>query len=514
MKRTHGNYHIYHNESIRINKSICNARDIRELINIYDENKLNFNAVNISTIINRFAKLFRGNEKNFIIELIPSIMDHAQNFKPQEISNLAWSFAKINVRNIELFELLAEETKYKIKKFNSQNITNLAWSFATLNITNVGVLELLAEETKYKIKNFNSQNITNLAWSFATQNINNIELFELLAEETKHKIKNFKSQEISNLAWSFATLNIRNVELFGLLAGETKYKIKNFNSQEISNLTWSFATLYIRNKELFELLAEETKYKIKNFNSQDIANLAWSFATLNVIDKELFGLLTEETKYRIKDFNAQDISNLAWSFAILNMKNIELFDILAKESIFKIKDFNYQEIANLAWSFAILDDRNTELLELLIKTYKGHNLQQLRQLQQVYLHCKYELRSDRLINLFSRFDFNEIKNNDIYSSSFHLDCVLHLQLLKIDHQNEINVEGLYCDIYLPDQNIIIEVNGPTHYTHLDVEPLGRTVFKTRILRAMGYTVKTIPWWDWDDMDNSEEKKSYLLKLIR
>ena len=400
MKRTHDNYRIDYNENIRINKQICSAKNARELIDIYDHNKLNFNYINISTIIHRFAKM-KG-DKNFIIGLIPLITDNLRNFDSQHLANLVWAFAKLNIKNEELFDLLTKEVSYKIKDFDPQETANLAWSFAKLDI---------------------------------------------------------------------------------------------------------------KNKELFELLGKEASYKIKDFKPQAIANLAWSFATLSIKNIELFDLLIKEAFCKIRDFNPQEIANLAWSFATLNIKNEELFDLLSKETFFKIKDFKAQNIANLTWSFAVLDIRNIELFELLINT-KDYNISEKFQMYQVYLHCKYELKSDRLINLLEKLDFSTFKENVARSSNLHLDCSLRLQLLDINHQNEININGLYCDIYLPDKNIIIEINGPFHYTHLDIEPLGRTVFKSRLLKAMVYIVKTIPYWDWNDMGNSEEKKSYLLNLLK
>ena len=85
--------------------------------------------------------------------------------------------------------------------------------FSDLNSVNVEVFTILAEQTRH----FNCQDIANILWAFATLNIINIELFDILAEQIKHKIKHFSSQDIANILWAFATLNIINVELFNIL---------------------------------------------------------------------------------------------------------------------------------------------------------------------------------------------------------------------------------------------------------------------------------------------------------
>jgi hypothetical protein len=111
MKRTNSNYSIDIRQNKLINTKICNSKNIDELINIYNNNYLNYNYINLCTTVNRFVKISKNfNYNNFIIGLIPHIKCEIKNFKSREISNLTWSFATLNIKNIELFDLLAEES--------------------------------------------------------------------------------------------------------------------------------------------------------------------------------------------------------------------------------------------------------------------------------------------------------------------------------------------------------------------------------------------------------------------
>jgi hypothetical protein len=105
--------------------------------------------------------------------------------------------------------------------------------------------------------------------------------------------------------------------------------------------------------------------------------------------------------------------------------------------------------------------------------------------------------------------FDEIK-----SSCLHNDISNCLQSLNIKFKNEFEINELFCDIFLENSRIIIEVNGPSHYAYKSDQLLGHTIFKNRLLKAMNQKVITIPYWEWDDLNNIEEKKLYILNLLK
>lgn len=56
--------------------------------------------------------------------------------------------------------------------------------------------------------------------------------------------------------------------------------------------------------------------------------------------------------------------------------------------------------------------------------------------------------------------------------------------------------GYSVDIRVPNTSIVIEVDGPTHYSLGGHDPLGHTKIKRRHLSALGYTLLTVPYWRW------------------
>jgi hypothetical protein len=128
------------------------------------------------------------------------------------------------------------------------------------------------------------------------------------------------------------------------------------------------------------------------------------------------------------------------------------------------------------------------------------------------------------------------QDRDLRNLSKHATLCIQSWPLTIAHScqeavDQANVNlcstGYSLDIMVRDERMVVEVDGPTHFCHGSRQPLGRTVLKHRHLRGMGYTLVTVPFWDWkvkgDDEVSSggaqgvvgdEAKRAYLENQIR
>ena len=74
-----------------------------------------------------------------------------------------------------------------------------------------------------------------------------------------------------------------------------------------------------------------------------------------------------------------------------------------------------------------------------------------------------------------------------------------LRRLGIPHELEyVTADGLFSiDLAIVDRRIAIEFDGPSHFTINTLEPLCHTRLRDRLLSAMGWHVVSIPFFDWD-----------------
>jgi hypothetical protein len=54
-------------------------------------------------------------------------------YEPQEISNIAWSFARLKIVDAPLLHSIASAALHRLYEFTSLNIANTAWAFSVLS---------------------------------------------------------------------------------------------------------------------------------------------------------------------------------------------------------------------------------------------------------------------------------------------------------------------------------------------------------------------------------------------
>ena len=59
----------------------------------------------------------------------------------------------------------------------------------------------------------------------------------------------------------------------------------------------------------------------------------------------------------------------------------------------------------------------------------------------------------------------------------------------------------------------VEFDGPSHFLTCRL-PVGGTLMKRRHLELLGYTVVSLPFWEWDHLTGSNERKEYLRNKLR
>jgi RAP domain len=59
----------------------------------------------------------------------------------------------------------------------------------------------------------------------------------------------------------------------------------------------------------------------------------------------------------------------------------------------------------------------------------------------------------------------------------------------------------------------IELDGPSHFESYMRNPLGPTIMKYRHLEALGYNVKSLPYWKYSVDDSVAQKRKVLKELL-
>ncbi|WP_422491515.1 DUF1601 domain-containing protein [Endozoicomonas sp. ALE010] len=526
--------------------------------------KANFTRQEIANLLWAMAKLVGSGQeqtaglKEAVAVLLPHVNAQKAHFKPQGIANLLWAMAKLVGSGLERAPGLKEAVAALLPHVNAQKadftpqgIANLLWAIAKL-VDNgqeqtpglkQAVAALLPHVNAQKAL-FKPQEIANLLWAMAKLVDNRQEqtpelkeaMFALLPHVNIQKA-HFKPQEIANLLWAVAKLvdngQERTPELneaVTALLPHVNAQKANFQSQSIANLLWAMAKLMGSGQERTQGLKEtvaallpHVKAQKANFQSQSIANLLWAMAKLvdnglkqtPELNETVAALLTQVNANK-DQFIPQHIANLLWAMAKLGeLIELDVVTSTFKSLVYRISgnpQFSQQEILMSLWGVMVccarlsLDSKNNNWLEKhmddLFTRVENTSSDNEEDQRIIAMAASWLGRTCSVVPHYQTIiSKNQADFRDQLKSS--------IPSLKIEEEKSLNSLPP-VDLLLPDHNMVIEIQGPSHYVGGDFKTRkGSTLLKIALLQKAGFEVIEIPV---NRLCNQDLMKPYIDKI--
>ena len=317
-----------------------------------------------------------------------------------------------------------------------------------------------------------------------------------------------------------------------------------FQGQEISNLLIAYARGCIIHPPLLQALEQELcrtvdierdgqvvqLERLKTFTSQALANTLWAFATLRWYPARLLPSITEAMGSIVHAMTAQELANSLWAYARFAYHPGRVLASFLSVVEERVNEFEGQGCTNSLWALAVLKGTHSAAFIGLLQRYvtlekstTSFGELQYNQVLQAVLLAQFEARGgrvawrpevdlpesvvDRALEAWAR------QQMSTQLSGFHLDVSEALSRLGVPHLLEHLVarDLLSIDIAVihDGRQLAIEVDGPFHFPVNARTPLGHTMIRRRLLRAAGWIVLPIPWYEWFGMDTWDERLKYL-----
>ena len=325
------------------------------------------------------------------------ITDNPDDFKSQEVSNTLWACSTTKFGSTtsgvkqeamddallmtETLANVAVSAEKRLQTFLPQELNNLAWSYARL-------LEPVTVKSPAKGK-LNEQN-RHFYDILLRAKEESTKLFQGIGQEIMQRRERFAPQDIGTTLWAYATLGyfsaadvdtmptvpkslqIPNIDDI-YRAGSSIVQIigpTSFKPQELSNSLWALATAGMIPKYLDAF--DTTMKPLKNGRAE--TNISY------ILDDPItmcFGAAAMELSRRPFEFKEQEVKDTLWSFSKVGMRHPDLFRSVALHLIGEAKNgnaaetsrthrgldqFTPQGLGNLAWSFAKQAGCATEML--------------------------------------------------------------------------------------------------------------------------------------------------------
>ncbi len=291
---------------------------------------------------------------------------------------------------------------------------------------------------------------------------------------------------------------------------------------------------------------------VASLSAQSIANIAWARGAMGVYDASFFPAVHAAVSEVLHSISPQALSNVAWAAATVGYPGGgALVSTLVGETARRLDGanavngangagFSHQHLSNLCWAAAIcnipistqpaLAQQLKRLHDMLADhwdvTLQGKQLEQeaMWQLAQlhIWLHDNHQpamlpvaqlrLSLDAWKGNLKEFRHNSRLQGQVFSSLMDLQHCTRLDLHVVPQQEVFTSDGLFSmDMLavLSGRQLAIEVDGPQHFTYPDRLINGMTAFRNKALTARGYTVVSIPWFEWQALHTHAQRLAYL-----
>ena len=171
-------------------------------------------------------------------------------------------------------------------------------------------------------------------------------------------LREFTPQELANTAWAYATAGHAAPALLDAIAEEAAARAARVQAAGARQHGVGVRDGRHAAPALLDAIAEEAARRgLRDFKPQELANTAWAYATAGHAAPALLDAIAEEAAGRgLRDFKPQELANTAWAYATAGHAAPALLDAIAEEAARRgLRDFKPQGLANTAWAYAAAD---------------------------------------------------------------------------------------------------------------------------------------------------------------
>jgi len=397
-----------------------------------------------------------------------------------------------------------------------------------------------------------SQNVSNTVYSFAVLGrMPGAQTRAALEVAVVREARHMKPQEVSNTSWAFATLGLKpGAEARAALEAAVVQVGPGMDEQNVANTAWSFATLGLMPGAEARAALEAAVVPVgPRMVPQAVANTAWSYATLGLRPGAQARAALEAALVRVgPGMVPQAVANTAWSYATLGLMpgaeaRVALEDAVVRTS----PSMKPQQLANTLRSFLTLAATlGVELPACYPSLWRAACGLDVGALKDVDLRMLFhahmihtELVSGDVLKevTFPPWIMHEARESwmrdirdDVTVSTDHKAMASIIGDLGVRYEMESLSDGgcFSVDVFLPDHDVAIEFDGPTHFLNTSDGGKGgapgdasRTTTKTpstelrdKFLKRRYRKVVSVPWFEWAAAKGSAEKTAYVAEKLR
>ncbi|RDD37373.1 Protein TBRG4 [Trichoplax sp. H2] len=488
-------------------------------------------------------------DEQFFHRCITTILSRSDKVNIKNVRLILWSCLTAQCQNRPWFQSVIQLAMDKISSPTPiiEDIIPMLRIFALADYSHHKMLNIIYSKIIQEIKILPPRYVATVMWASAKINYWSKDIMDTLITSTINNIRQFYSHDLSLVLWSLATVNYTPSRQAIDIFKQRVQQIGSFRSQDLCNSIWAMSKLEIFNQDMYDKLADTLITHLPDVVPQGLSNIALAYSWQSYLHKPLFTELVDHILTQSQNLNCQSIANIAWSFSNLNFSVQPINDMLISQGIKSVTTFQPFELTTFVWSLIVMKQFPLELISIVLQPnfvqdiMNQSDLQGERkcehQLYQIDLATRLEYNSNhdhllsqsyrqKLLNSF----IDQATNKSRLHESVYNELVPLCQDQNYRIFNEYKLDcGYSTDIFLQyngkdpsshdndsnniNQSICIEVDGPDHFLVDSYQLKGPTEMKYRHLSLLGHQVIQIPYFEWNQV-NQSRRKEYLFEKLK
>jgi hypothetical protein len=330
-----------------------------------------------------------------------------------------------------------------------------------------------------------------------------------------------EQEALTSILYSLCLLQFRDDILIQNCIIRILESQKKLTLRSIATSSWSLAVLRYDDPYLMDILAEricQGKLFSCNVNSietivQPMAMVLHGYATLNRFNseqsKKLFQDIMKASAMVIPLLSAESLPTFGWSLVVANNdpesykgKTFQTLMRLWRQEVSSRVDMipkavlpivHHVEIALAIHMPELGLEPDMPYLSVFDALYSSGRVKRNATHAWNEQQSSYFLDEDFDISLFQR---------QVYTAAKKISSGWRLEYWDPELQYPV-------DMALPQYRIAVEADGPSHFAYNTKHTLGATSLKQRLLEALGWTVITVPFYEWNNHHSEESQYLYL-----
>jgi hypothetical protein len=391
---------------------------------------------------------------------------------------------------------------------NSQQVSNVLWAYAKLGcMPGDETWRVLKTAARRVARDMNSQEVSNVIWGYTTLGcMPGDDMWRVLETTVGRVARDMNSQSVSNVIWAYAKLGcMPGDETWAALETAAERVAREMNPQNVVNVMSAFSKLERMPDDTTWAALEIAVGRVaREMNPPDVPNVMLAYATLGrvPIDKTWAALYTAAGRMA-RDMNSQGLTTLLWASATL----------------FTLRDVEHPPCYAAVWDLVCGLKASDVIKEDLCMLFHVQLMHQLPSSSgSVKVACPFWLMTE------ARDEWIRVVRDDTTVSKSHRALASVIGELGIRHEVErVTGDGYFSmDIYLPEYDVAVEFDGPSHYCHSSASSSSRdtsmrrtakTELRDLFLAKQCAKVVTVPWFEWRALNTFEARTAYIKKKL-